>query len=393
MLERQHSSTPTAGIDLLCDQHLDLIEGKRCALLSHAAATTRSGATSAQLLAATIGNKLTCLLSPEHGYIGSADAGEACPSLIDPFLGIPIQSLYGENRKPTCEMLAGTDILIVDLQDLGLRCYTYVSTLALALEAAAEYGIPVIVTDRPIPFGSATAGPILNPRTRSFVGQIDAPFIYAMTPAETARWLQATAMNHLQLSTLTCDLKGRSLRDAFFNRWPAPPPSPALAAHESILCYPALVLLEAFSHISHGRGTPLPFQTFAADWIQGADTCDALNAAQLPGVRFFPHPVASTTAETPTCGVRLHIAEADSYQPITTAIHILHTIQSLHPDQLWTEPYARPDFFDKLAGTPDLREALQSGCLPDEIVASWQQDLNRFECQRAGALLYTRGES
>ncbi len=390
MIPITNQPPPIPGIDRLCGEHADWIAGKRCALLSHAAATSVTGATSAQLLAATPGVQLDRILSPEHGYFGNAGAGETCPSLTDPALGIPIHSLYGEDRKPTESMLEGVDCLIIDLQDIGLRCYTYVSTLALALEAADALALPVIVTDRPIPFDRAPTGPMLDPKLRSFVGQIDAPFLYAMTPAETARWLQAEKTPTLDLRTVACQLGNRSLGQAYFDRTPAPPPSPALTSRESMLCYPAMVFLEAFDHISHGRGTPLPFQVCSADWIDGMALTKALNAIALPGTCFFPHLTSHKTTQSPICGVRLHIADPIQFNPMATAFHILRALHQFNPEQLWHTPEARPKFLDKLAGTPLLREAVQSDMDLLTATAQWEQGIEPFKQARANALIYPR---
>jgi uncharacterized protein YbbC (DUF1343 family) len=287
-------------------------------------------------------------------------------------------------------MLKEIDVLIIDLQDLGIRCYTYVSTLVLALDAAAAQEIPVIVTDRPIPFSDTPAGPMLDPELQSFVGQINAPFIYAMTPAETARWYQATACPKLELSAIKADIKGKSLRSAFFHRQPCPPPSPALPSRDSILCYPSTVFFEAFSHISHGRGTPLPFQVIGADWLDGAALAESLNKLSIQGMQAYPHLMTSKQPEKPIVGVRLHLTDPSTFAPVPAALAMLQAIHKMAPDNLWDQDQARPDFLDKLAGARSFRETIQNEQPSQLMLARWKQECEPFAAARAAALLYSR---
>ena len=366
--------------------------GKRVGLISHLAAVDSQGCSSAQRLQERRGVELVCLMGPEHGYFGRCGAGESCRAGRHPDWKIPIHSLYGEQRRPSRRVLAGLDAVVVDLQDLGMRPYTYVSTLRLTLEEAAATGTTVIVADRPVPLPRTVDGPLLDPAFTSFVSGIPAPMVYGMTPGETARWLQSTCIPELDLHVAAMQGYSRNLARA--TDWPPfLRPSPAIVSWESAMCYPATVCLEGITSLDHGRATDMPFQLVGAPWIKGQQLCEALAAYKLPGVACYPHRYLSRrpdfSANTALSGIRLVVSNPARYQPIRTGVTLLHCLQTLYGRQkLWTPRHCRADFFDKLMGCSTVRHALQDGSTPSNIATQWKLPTRAFRRQRAKHLLY-----
>lgn len=378
------------GIDTLLGGHSGWVRNRRVALLSHSAAIDRTGRTTLQRLYEHPEINLVCALSPEHGFFASAPAGEHQPSTTHPVLKIPIHSLYGQTREPSSRMLAGIDVIVIDLANLPIRCYTYVSTILLCLRAAADKDIEVIVADRPVPLASTTNGPPLAPSCHSFVSLVDTPFCYGMTPAETARWLVEHENLSLQLRIARCNNYQRDSYPA--PTWPPwTPPSPAILSWESALCYPATVLLEALPALDHGRHTLLPFQIFGARWTHGEQLSNSLNNCGLQGVSFCPHTYQPSTQPTGSAsvvdGVRLHITNPQRYAPADTAVAILHTLQEEYGQRrVWRN--ARTAFFDKLAGNAAVRAALSQPLPVTTLRAQWKPLLSRFRRSRAKVLMY-----
>lgn len=391
-----HAYTPRAflpGIDVLLADHADWLKGRRVGLVSHAAALDKAGRHTAERLRAEPGVRLACLLGPEHGFFSRAAAGEACGSALHPDWGLPVFSLYGETRKPTAEMLAGLDVLVVDLQDLATRAYTYVSTLSLVLEAAAEAGKPVIVADRPVPLPNTVDGPLPDGRHRSFVSLIDVPLAYGMTPGETALWLQrATGLAvDLRIAPLRAYHRDAARSTAWF---PWVPPSPSIRSWECAMCFPATVAFEALGAVDHGRAGPLAFQVLGSAWMDGAAVCDRLGAEDLPGVRFHPHrytPTAPAAGAGECLGVRLSVTDPDAFRPVLTGYAILRALEDLYGRRrVWPRSASRPDFFDKLMGTAAVRAALKARVAPAEVARGWNADSGGFRRQRSRCLLYER---
>ena len=380
------------GIDTLLSRHAKWLNGKRVALVSHLAAVDSQGCTSAQRLWDAPHVDLVCLMGPEHGYFGRVAAGKRCRAGRHPDWKIPIHSLYGAQRRPSKRMLKDLDVIVVDLQDMGMRPYTYVSTLRLTLEAAAECGIPVIVADRPIPLPVTVDGPCLKAGFESFVSAIPAPMVYGMTPGETALWLQATQIPDVDLRV--AKMTGYS-RDAFrgpdWSPWLRP--SPAIVSWESAICYPATVGLEGISSLDHGRATDMPFQLVGAPWIAGEDLAAALAEQRLPGVRFYPHHYQSNRPDyapgKTLSGIRMVVTNPKQFRPILTSITLLYCLQSLYgPRRLWAPKQCRADFFDKLFGTDTVRLQLKAGATPSQIAESWKAPLRDFSKARRAHLLY-----
>jgi uncharacterized protein YbbC (DUF1343 family) len=367
------------------------LAGRRVGLVSHTAALPADGATAAEALQAAPGVTLAALFAPEHGFFGAAGAGDPVHTRRHPVWGIPVYSLYGRRLAPTPAHFRKLDVLVVDLQDLGARCYTYVSTLRHALEAAAAAGVPVVVADRPVPLPATPDGPLLEPGFESFVGCIRTPLCYAMTPGETALWLKRDLGLALDLSVAR--LAGWRRDPLRAPGWPPwAPPSPGIRSWETAACYLATVFTEGVAAISCGRTTTLPFQVFGAPWLKAEALRDSLSDERLPGVVFHPHPFIPPTdpyAGRLIPGLRLTVTDPARFRPALTSVAILAGLQRLHGRRrIWGAPGTRPEFFDKLYGTNAVRLALLEGDTAAAIAARWTPGLDAFAASRARALLY-----
>ncbi len=375
------------GIDVLLTDHIDALADARCGLITNTSAITSSGVLDIDALYEAPGVDLVALYSPEHGLRQQQDDGQVA-SGTDETTGLPIHSLYGETRKPSPEQLEGIDLLIFDIQDVGLRFYTYISTLSLAMEAAAEAGIAFVVLDRPNPLaGLITEGPVLDPEFRSFVGCQPIPTRHAMTVGELARLFNARFME------APCDLQiipaQGWTRDLWFDQTGLPwaKPSPGIYTFDTELAYGATCFFEGTT-LSEGRGTDHPFELSGAPFIDGDVLSAALNDLGLQGVQFEPAtftPISSKHKGTECGGVFLHVTDREAYRCITTSVAMLCEIRRLWPDDFaWREPSS----INRLAGTDSLRNSISAGVAYDAIIAPWQADLDAFAATAREFLLY-----
>ncbi|MBI4540255.1 MAG: DUF1343 domain-containing protein [Gemmatimonadetes bacterium] len=377
------------GIEVLLDDSLHLIEGRRVGLITNQTGISRDGTSSIDLLVAADGVELVALFAPEHGIRGTAAPGERVESGVDERTGLPIYSLYGETRKPTPEMLQGIEALLFDIQDIGVRYYTYVSTMALAMEAAGEVGIPFLVLDRPNPIGGALVqGSVLDPAYASFVGMYPIAMRHGMTAGELARLFNDEFRIDAELYVVPAAgwKRGQWLDQTGL---PWVPPSPNMPSLESATHYPGTCLFEG-TNLSVGRGTDAAFQQIGAPWLDGAVLAAGLNAYGLPGVRFEP---VSFTPQRPedgkfhgeaVHGVRFVTTDRERYEPTRAGVAALIEARALAGAN-WDW---RRDHFDRLAGTPRLREAIEGGRGLEEIVVPWEEELGRFRAIRGRYLIY-----
>ncbi|HET8628563.1 MAG TPA: DUF1343 domain-containing protein [Thermomicrobiales bacterium] len=383
-----------AGAERLRREGFARLRGRRVGLLTNPTGVTADLTPTADLLAAAPGVELVALFAPEHGLAAGAAAGAAVASAVHPRLGVPVHSLYGERRAPAPEHLAALDLLTIDLQDVGARFFTYASTVALALEACARRGTPVLLLDRPNPIGGLTLeGPVLDPACRSFVGLLPVPIRHGLTLGELARYANATLGYGATLEVLP--LAGWR-REHWHDRTGLPwvLPSPNMPTLDTATVYPGTCLLEG-TNLSEGRGTTRPFELVGAPWLDGEALTAMLNALALPGVRWraaaFTPGHGRIHAGAPCGGVQLHVTDRAAFRPVAAALHLLAAVRRLAPDDFAWRPPAAPDgrpFFDLLAGAPAVRAALDTGVPVAEIVASWQPDLARFADERRAYLLY-----
>jgi uncharacterized protein YbbC (DUF1343 family) len=358
----------------------------RVMMLSHAAAVMPSGATSVDWFLASGYGQLVGVMGPEHGFLGHAGAGVPCTSFRHPVWRLPVYSLYGKNRAPKRDWLRKADVLLVDLQDLGYRPYTYVSTLLLAMQAAAHGGIPVVVADRPIPLPHVVDGPMLDPCFESFVGLVPVPLCYGMTPGEMAGWIHKQMLPDLQLTVLPMEGFSRK-RVGLAHGLPWVSPSPSIRSSETAVVYPATVGLEGLPHIDHGRFGTMPFQLIGAPWIEPRILSALLMERALPGVAFHPYVYVPAAGRKPLPGVRLAVLDARSFRPIETFVHLLHVLTLRYGrKRVWMHPAARPDFFDQLMGTDRIRTGLLEGADPAVVIQEWTSGV--YLRQRRDVLLY-----
>ena len=351
-------------------------------------------------LDAAEGIEVGALFGPEHGLRGTASAGQKISDGTDEATGAPIFSLYGDSRKPSQEALDGLDALVYDIQDVGARFYTYITTMGLSMQAAAEAGIPFYVMDRPDPLGGQYLGGfVMNEAQQSFVGKYPVPMAYGMTPGELAQMIQGEAwlsgLDGLQLhvAELRGWRRGMTWQETGLP-WIAP--SPNIPDPATAHVYAGSVLFEATS-ASEGRGTDAPFKLIGAPWGDGQALADTLSARNLPGVRFeaaqfTPRPREG--AQNPKLagqalqGIRYEVTDAQSFRPVEAGIHVLHAFYHQAERQGAENFIDRPEWLAKLAGTERLGELLRSGAPPQEIIAAWRAEVEAFRQRRQPYLLY-----
>lgn len=379
------------GLEALLEHQLHLIRGRRVGLITNHTGVDSLLRSTVDLFHRHPDIQLAALYGPEHGIRGAAAAGEHVGSETDPVTGVPVFSLYGASKKPSPEMLAGVDVLVCDIQDIGVRYYTYPYTLAYCMEAAKEQGLPVVVLDRPNPIGGESVeGNILDMAWSSFVGLYPLPVRHGMTLGELARWF------NLQIG---CDLTVVPMSGWRRSMWwdetglPFVPMSPNTTGLDMATLYAGTCLIEGTT-LSEGRGTAKPFEQIGAPWIDGYRLAEAMNQLDLPGVRFRPvHfiPTASKHKDQPCEGVQVHVLDQRAVHAVETGLHLLRTIRELWPDRFaWLPPF-KPGarlFIDLLAGTDEWRKALDAGTPVADIVASWQPEQAAFLTQRERVRLY-----
>ncbi len=360
-------------------------------LITNRSGVGRDGTSSIDLLHQYEGAELVALFAPEHGIRGTEVGGTAIDDETDAATGLPIYSLYGETLAPTQEMLAGIDVLAFDLQDIGARYYTYVSTMARAMTAAGRAGVPVIVLDRPNPIGGLVQGPVLDPAFASFVGMYPVPVRHGLTAGELARLYRGEFGVEVELHVVPA--AGWSA-DRWFDDTELPwiAPSPNMPSIESAAHYPGTCLFEG-TNISVGRGTDAAFQLLGAPWLDGEAWAAGIREhAGLPGVEiaaatFAPEsPGDRKFAGETVSGIRLTVSDRSAYDPVRTAIAALLVARRLSGSQwAWREPH-----FDRLAGTDRLRLAIERGATLDGITAQWAADVAAFEALARPYLIYPR---
>jgi uncharacterized protein YbbC (DUF1343 family) len=377
------------GIEVLLSDSLHLVEGRRVGLVTNHTGMDSRGRSDIDLLIEQPGVRLVALFGPEHGIRGDIQDGIAIASDVDERTGIPVHSLYGSAsaRKPSPEQLEGLDVLLFDMQDIGARYYTYMSTMALAMEAAGENGIPFVVLDRPNPIrGDVVQGNVLDPDFSTFVGMFPVPMRHGMTPGELAGMYVGHFEIEVELHVVPIDGWERSLPfDETGLPWVAP--STNMPSLTSALAYPGTCLFEG-TVLSVGRGTERAFQWVGAPWIDGTSLADALNTYGFADVRFEP---VTFTPETPSDakfdGVEVHgvrvVSESSAYDAPRVAVAMLVEARKASGDRWeWTGT------IDRLAGTDALRLGVDAGRTLQELTAGWDEELRAFERLRAPYLLY-----
>ncbi len=372
------------GIEVLLEDSAHLISGRRLGILTNQTGVDRSGLSDVERLLAA-GAQVTAILSPEHGYRGVLDQARIGHG-VDSATGKPIYSLFGNVRAPTSEMLAGLDVILIDLHDIGARPYTFVSTTLLTMQSAQAHGVRVVILDRPNPIGGVLVqGPILDTAYSSFVGMLPVPLRHGMTLGELARYGNDQLGIGADLTVVPAD---GWLRDRWFDQTGLPwvRPSPSMPSVESATHYPGTVLFEA-TNLSVGRGTPIAFRLIGAPWLDAPAVVRAVGP--LPGIRLADTvvtPVAPPDGKyggQPIAAVRLHVTDRSTYDPVAAAVALLVVVRARHGDALTIT-----DRLDRLAGSGDLRAAIARGESAAVIIAQWREPLQRFLREREPYLLY-----
>jgi uncharacterized protein YbbC (DUF1343 family) len=392
------SAQVKTGADLLFEKYFHLIQGKNVGLVTNHSALLSNGKHLADALHEDKRTNLVVLFGPEHGVRGDAPAGAKILDAIDQKTGVTAYSLYGAINKPTKEMLKGVDVLIFDLQDVGVRFYTFISTLSYAMEAAAENNIPYIVLDRPNPIrGTWVEGFNREDSLRSFVGLHPIVIAHGMTIGELATmynnegWLKNGIKANLTVVRMECWMRSMWYDQTGLKIWAKP--SPNLPTLESCVVYPGTCFFEGVN-ISEGRGTEKPFEMIGAPYIDGSKWAKILNDYKLKGVTFEPIEFTTRTIEgavqhpkyegQKSGGVFIKVTDRDSFEPVKAAVYMLSVAKKLYPDSLkW-----RDRSIDRLSGTPSFRKAIDAGIAPDKIVEMWKESVEKFKAIRAKHLLY-----
>ncbi|HGY57071.1 MAG TPA: DUF1343 domain-containing protein [Caldithrix abyssi] len=384
------------GLDNIL-KYQSIFKGKRLGLITNHTAYNREGKHLIDVMAELPDVQITALFGPEHGIRGKEDAGRAIDSGEDSTLQIPVYSLYGKTRKPTAEMLQKVDVLVFDIQDIGARFYTYIWTMALAMEAAAEHGKEFVILDRPNPInGLAVEGNILDTTFSSFVGLFPIPVRHGMTVGELARLFKEEGwLNTERTLKLTVIPMSGWQRSMWFDETGLPfiKPSPNMPDLQTATVYPGICLLEG-TNVSEGRGTLTPFMHFGAPWIDADSLAVWLNALSLPGIRFkptvfTPRSISGMSTypkyENEICnGVKIVLTDRDKLQPYWTGIRIIETIYQHYPQLLkW-----RKKHFDRLCGTKAIRNAILQRKDLQALRRRWSVQLDRFKQTREACLLY-----
>ena len=391
------SSLPVrTGLDNVND-YSDLFAGKRIGIITNHTGYNHEGKYIADVFKVLPDVRVTALFGPEHGIHGNHAAGSEVDSAEDSTTQIPIFSLYGATRKPTPEMLTEVDILVFDIQDVGARFYTYIYTMALAMEAAAEQGKIFVVLDRPNPInGVDVEGNILEPEFATFVGMYPIPVRHGMTIGELAQLFNGEGM---LANGVKAELKVIPMKNWKRNQWYDQTglefiaPSPNIPDFATMIVYPGLCLWEG-TNASEGRGTYHPFVQFGAPWINKATFTSELNNLHLAGCRFeeneftpisIPGMSENPKQENKPCfGSKVVVTDRNTFEPYWTGIKIIEKTYQLYPDSL----NFRSGHFDRLCGTAKIREAILNNASLDDVRFNWQEKLNEFKQIRKKYLIY-----
>lgn len=384
------------GLDVFLKKHLAVINGKRVGIITNQTGISSKGEHIVDVLSKIPGVSISALFAPEHGIRGDLPDEIEMDSYTDERTGIRVWSLYGKHRKPTQEMLEDVDVLVYDIQDVGARFYTFISTMGLAMEAASEQGKKFIVLDRPNPVNGLTIeGPIIEEQYFSFVGQYPVPVRYGMTPGELAQMIKGKGwmeqMDRLDLQTIP--MEGWR-RDMWYDETGLPwlKPSPNIPSILTAAVYPGICLVEALN-VSEGRGTMRPFEQIGAPWIESYDLAEKMNEYALPGIYFKPitfTPVSLPGAATwnkymgqEIHGLSLIITDREILRPLEVMVYLLVALKKHYPKELELS-----DYLERLIGIQSFRRSINDLRPPEEIFKEWEPGIQEFKKAREKYMLY-----
>lgn len=384
------------GADILISREMNLIEGKRVGIITNHTAILSDGTHLVDALVKNPKVRIISLFGPEHGVRGDAAAGEHISSGVDEKTNIPVISLYGERRKATKEMLKDIDVLIFDIQDVGARFYTYISTLFYGIQSAAENNIPIIVLDRPNPIGGIKVdGPVLDMKHTSFVGIAPIPIMHGMTVGELAKYFAGEKLigdfNDVMLTVVKMENWKRSM---YFDDCKLPwlNPSPNIPSLNTAIVYPGTCLIEA-TNVSEGRGTHDPFLTIGAPFINSEELIKELKEFDIKGITLtatdftpdsIPNMVNNPKQRGKLChGIKINVTEREKFEPVKFGFLLLYSLRKLYGDL-----EIREKSFYRLGGKTESYKQLASLEKPEKIFKSWEKELKEFLTIRSKYLLY-----
>jgi uncharacterized protein YbbC (DUF1343 family) len=372
------------------------IDGRRVGIVCNPASVNAALQHVADRFAAYPRARLAAIFGPQHGFRSDVqDNMIETTHTKDEIRRVPVFSLYSDVREPTAEMLDGIDVLVIDLQDVGVRIYTYIYTMANCLKAARRHGVKVIVCDRPNPIGGTQVeGPVLVPGFESFVGMFPIPMRHGMTIGEIARLFNEHFGIGADLEVVTMDGWTRQMYwDETGLTWIMS--SPNIPTFDTTLVYPGGVLFEG-TNVSEGRGTTRPFELVGAPWVVAERFADAMNRRELPGVFFRPvvfEPTFHKHAHTACAGCQVHVRDRQTFRPVESGVALIESFRAVDPSQFgWKRPPYEYEYekmpIDCLAGSSALREQIDAGAAATDIAASWRQPIDAFLKVRGKFLIY-----
>ena len=374
------------GIEVLKNSNFKILEGKRVGLITNPTGVDNQLKSTIDILHEAPNVNLVALFGPEHGVRGDVHAGDHVDNSSDPTTGLPVGSLYGKTRKATPDMLKGIDVLVYDIQDIGCRSFTYISTMGLAMEAAAENNIEFVVLDRPNPLGGLKVeGNLAEDGYISFVSQFKIPYLYGLTCGELAQMLNEENMLAKQCKLTVVKMKGWKRKMDYTQtglQWI--PSSPHIPHAHSAFFYPVSGIVGELGYLSIGVGYTIPFQMFAADWIKAEEFASALNKLNLPGVHFRPmhlKPFYSVGVGTQMQGVQVHLTDYQKANLSEIQFYVMQVIAQLYPDKavFANANEKRFDMFDKVSGSNQIRLLFAKNNRFEDIQAYWNKDVEAFK--------------
>lgn len=379
--------TIKTGIEVLKEQKFKVLQGKRVGLITNPTGVDNEMKSTIDILHEAPNVELVALFAPEHGVRGDAHAGDHVDNVTDPKTGLPVYSLHGNTKVPTPEMLEGIDVLVYDIQDIGCRSYTYVSTMGLAMEAAAQNNVEFVVLDRPNPLGGlkVEGGLVDDENLISLVSQFRIPYVYGLTCGEVALLLNGEKMMKAQAKLTVVKMKGwkRKMRyEETGLQWI--PASPHIPHPASALFYPVSGILGELGYMSIGVGYTIPFQMFAAEWIKAEDLAHNLNALNLPGLYFRPiylKPFYSVGQGKQLQGVQVHLMDYGKARLSEIQFYVMQEVAKLYPDKAIFDnaDEKRFNMFDKVSGSSSVRIDFAKNNRFEDIKDFWYKDVEPFK--------------
>ncbi len=385
------------GIEVLRDRNFEGLVGKRVGLITNPTGVDNHLKSTIDILHQADDVQLNALYSPEHGVRGDVHAGDHVSTYVDPATGVTVYSIYGSSRKPTPEMLEDIDVLIYDIQDIGCRSFTFISTMGVAMEACAENGKQFMVLDRPNPVGGdKIEGNLVEDSCFSFVSQFPIPYLYGLTPGELARYLNEEGLLE---GGVKCDLTVIPMegytRNMDFRQTGMPwvLPSPHIPTPETAIYYPASGILGELDYMNIGVGYTEPFKLFCASWVDAEELSSRLNARGIPGVEFRPihiKPFYAFGKGENLAGVEYYITDKQAAPLSLLQFYVMEELADMYPDHKAFDvaPEARLNMFDKVTGSKNIRRLFGQNYKVEDIIPYWNKDVESFRAASAPYHLY-----